>query len=46
MESTNPKLEKPTIEASYKWKFTPGKKEGRSIESNIIIPFIYPLANS
>lgn len=42
VESTNSKLEKPSIEASLNWKFTPGTRQNVAIESTIVIPFIYP----
>ncbi|MCH6255788.1 energy transducer TonB [Puniceicoccaceae bacterium K14] len=43
IESTNEKLDKPSVDASYKWKFLPGIREDKAIESNIVIPFVYPL---
>ncbi len=46
MESTNEKLEKPTIEASMGWKFKPGEKRGLPVESTIVIPFFYPHTNA
>lgn len=43
VESTNDKLDKPSIEASYLWKFLPGMEQNAPKESTMVVPFVYPI---
>ncbi|EDY81229.1 TonB family C-terminal domain protein [Verrucomicrobiia bacterium DG1235] len=43
MESSHPSLVKPTREAAEQCTFSPGYKDGRAVESTIVIPFFYPV---
>ena len=40
-ESTNPVLNRPTLEAIRRWSFRPAKRDGKSVSSTIIQPFNY-----
>lgn len=43
MESSDPALIKPTLEATERCTFKPGYKNGEPVESTIVIPFFYPV---
>lgn len=38
-------LEKEALEAVWQWKFTPALKDGKAIESEVMLPIKYKLAN-
>lgn len=43
MESSDSALLKPTREASLMYEFTPGIREGKPVESTMVLPFFFPL---
>ncbi len=43
MESSNSKLDKPCIDAASRYKFKPGYRNGKAVESTMVIPMTYPL---
>lgn len=43
VESTNSRLEEPSIDVSRSWEFTPAYHNGRAVKSTIVIPFFYPM---
>ncbi|MBI5380952.1 MAG: energy transducer TonB [Opitutae bacterium] len=38
-KSTDPAFNKPALEAIQKWKFKPGKKDGKPVKVRVTIPF-------
>jgi len=41
VKSTNPAFEAPTIQAVQKWKFRPGKKDGKDVATKLTIPVTF-----
>ncbi|HEY0944451.1 MAG TPA: energy transducer TonB [Opitutaceae bacterium] len=42
--STHADFEAPAVEAVKQWKFTPGKKDGRAVNTQIVVPIKFELA--
>lgn len=41
--STRPEFEEPAVEAVKQWKFTPGKKDGRAVNTQLVVPIKFAL---
>jgi len=41
VESSNDKLNEPTIVAGKQWRFTPGYRNGVAVSSTLVVPFFY-----
>ncbi|ACB74381.1 energy transducer TonB [Opitutus terrae] len=41
--STRPEFEEPAIEAVKQWKFTPGMKDGRAVNTQMVVPIKFAL---
>jgi TonB family protein len=44
IKSTHPEFEAPAVEALLKWKFTPGVKNGRAVNTRMQVPIWFQLA--
>jgi periplasmic protein TonB len=43
VKSTNPEFEQPALDAIAKWKFKPGKKDGKAVKVKVTVPMRFNL---
>ena len=43
VESTNPRLEGPSVDAIRGWQFAPAVRAGKAVSSTIVVPFVFPI---
>jgi RNA polymerase sigma factor (sigma-70 family) len=46
VNSTDPAFEESAVEAVRKWKFTPGKKDGQTVNTVLNVPIVYSFKDS
>lgn len=46
INSTNNRLEDPSVEVSREWKFSPALSNGTPVTSTVVVPFIYPMEDA
>ena len=46
IESSHPEFESPALQAVLKWRFRPGRKSGKAVNTKMAVPIVFNISNS